>query len=106
MARLKLMIDELEVETFETARDGTGRGTVRGHDSGTDDLECQANTWGGNGCDSTQLQFQCTCSGGGVNNSTCNASCAPTCNYNGGDTCYYGCPGYVGPTDPGYQGCN
>jgi len=106
MAKLRLTLDELQVETFPTTGGAAGRGTVRGQDSGTDDLYCQAGTWGGNGCDSTQYQIMCGCTAGGPENGTCDVSCGATCMMD--ETCDYGCGATYDahcPTNPGYQGC-
>lgn len=102
MAKLRLSLDALAVETFETAEEASHRGTVRGND------ESESNdTWCGMyGCDSTQYQIMCTCTVQPAN--TCDYTCQGTCNgYD--DTCNSGCAGYTQdahcPTAPGYLGC-
>jgi hypothetical protein len=101
MAKIKLRIDALEVETFQTSGEAGTKGTVFGNDTLSHDTWCGA--WG---CDSTQLQIMCTCTVQPEN--TCDHSCAGTCN-GVDDTCNWGCPGYTEdahcPTNPGYQGC-
>ena len=39
MAKMKLEIDALRVESFDTAAADAGRGTVRGHSGDTEDCE-------------------------------------------------------------------
>lgn len=80
MSKLQLRVDDLEVQTFHTTDLPVGRGTVRAHDdsvgSGCDSVDvcCQAGTWGGNGCDSTQYQDLCGCTNGGPDNTTCDVN--------------------------------
>lgn len=103
MSKLSLRLDGLEVQTFETLPRVRGRGTVHGHASaegtGCDSMDacCQANTEGGDGCDSTQLQDICGCTNGGPYNTTCdvNLTCGVvgSCQY---QTC-------AGPQD--HTGC-
>ena len=101
MAKMKLRIDALEVETFPTSGEEGTKGTVLGNDSLSNDTWC-----GEYGCDSTQYQIMCTCTVQPYN--TCDYSCAGTCNgYD--DTCNSTCEGYTQdahcPTNLGYQGC-
>jgi hypothetical protein len=57
--KLKLELDEIEVESFDTANEEERSGTVVGHGSAgtgchTDDVCCMAGTYGGEfGCDSS-----------------------------------------------------
>ncbi|HEX2203279.1 MAG TPA: hypothetical protein VHG91_08275 [Longimicrobium sp.] len=62
MKKLALNIEEIEVESFDTLRSELRRGTVAGREDdsamgtgcNTDDMCCQANTYGGDGgCDSS-----------------------------------------------------
>ena len=102
MAKLKLALDELQVETFETAADAGPHGTVRALSGNTDDAYCWAGTWGGTNCESTGQQIMCGCTAGGQNNGTCDLSSGGTCDgYN--DTCQNTCPNY--PTGEAYQSC-
>jgi hypothetical protein len=101
MSKLKLTVESLQVETFETSDLAGARGTVRGNDSMSNDTWC-----GAYGCDSTQLQIMCTCTVQPAN--TCDYTCQGTCNgYD--DTCNSNCEGYTQdahcPTAPGYLGC-
>src|SRR5215218_1460555 len=56
MSKLKLTVESLQVETFETSDEAGARGTVLANDSLSNDTWC--GEWG---CDSTQLQLICTC---------------------------------------------
>ncbi len=112
MRKLTLELDSLAVETFETVTPPAARGTVQGMSDGylgcSQRTDCNAQTWDGPGCDSTQLQDLCTCSGGGgANNTSCNNTCV-TCNL-WDETCNAACAGFTAdiycPTNPGYQGC-
>lgn len=72
MNKLKLNLDRLQVQSFETERPGTGAGTVRGHvwTIGT----CQ-NTEIGRGCGRT-LETGCmTCPVPCTVDETCDAQC-------------------------------
>jgi len=102
MSKLKLTVESLRVETFETSDEAGTRGTVLANDSLSNDTWC--GEWG---CDSTQLQLICTCTVQPAN--TCDYTCQGTCNgYD--DTCNSTCQGYTQdahcPTAPGYLGCN
>lgn len=83
MKKLKLTVDALRVESFETAEaELEQRGTVRG-----------------NASDSTCIERACGCAGDTEWDITCG-----TCKYD--ETCYNGCPTHFNcPTSPGYQGC-
>lgn len=122
MSKLRLTIDELQVETFTAGTGGAIRGTVKARSylsdvggygcsnpwcAGETTSPCQAATDAGYGCDSTQFQILCGCTAGP---SACDVGCGrPTWNYE--DTCQYGgnCPDYTHdahcPTNPGYIGC-
>ncbi|HSU15377.1 hypothetical protein [Longimicrobium sp.] len=67
MEKKRLTLDELEVQSFSTTRAAAGqRGTVRGHDAPTDQVECPTadvnwNTcWGSCGCGSGGNTDDCT----------------------------------------------
>src|SRR5215218_8064679 len=61
MNKLKLNLDELSVESFDTTRRERAKGTVFGE-------QCTCYT-------------QCTCPGCPTCDATCNATCAATCAY-------------------------
>ena len=127
MDRLKLQLEELAVESFETTPcDAARRGTVRGHATdalsdcgitncgctggwcqGQTYMPCEAGTYAGGTCDSTCNQIACGCTAGGALNGTCDASCA-TCN-GYGDTCNAQCDTYTNNancnTHAGFPGC-
>lgn len=67
MKKLELRLDELSVESFDTAAGSRNDGTVVAHDGDTEG----------------------TCLGPGTCNVSCNVSCNPSCN--GGDTCNETC---------------
>jgi hypothetical protein len=83
MKKLSLNLDSLEVESFEASSRRSGIGTVRGYDDESDTTApCWADTIEGPPCDSTGFQILCTCTYGGPNNGTCDATCnteAVTC---------------------------
>lgn len=76
--KLKLNLDDLGVDTFDTTATAKGKGTVFGE-------QCTCYTYCG----------QNTCPGcptcGGSCNGTCDASCNGTCNCPTNDTCGYSC---------------
>ncbi len=84
MKKLKLTVDDLHVESFQTGDDDAlRRGTVRGHAS-----------------DSTCYERVCGC----APETDWDVSCG-TCNVVE-DTCYNTCPTHLNcPTSPGYEGC-
>ena len=121
MAKLRLTIDELQVESFATGADGSARGTVRAQSyhtapggyectnpwcAGQTGFYCGVATDAGDTCDSTQLQIMCGCTAG---QTACDTTCGPTNNFD--PTCAYGagCPDYTNdahcPTNAGYIGC-
>lgn len=68
--KLRLRMDDLQVETFETARDAAERGTVRAHEEyDTATVYEPAYVHGGCACNT----YDQTCQG------TCAPSCAATC---------------------------
>lgn len=92
MKKLRLDLDHLAVESFDTsARRATGRGTVRGHTALTGYLTCQGATCVGS------CLGEPSCIGG----ATCNHACP-----SGGGTCgglctYYNC----GPATYEFESC-
>ncbi|HEU0012485.1 MAG TPA: hypothetical protein VFQ45_02315 [Longimicrobium sp.] len=81
MRKLKLDLDELEVQSFDTTTDpGAPRGTVHGAE--TDEETCEKSCWWGT--------CELHCSGGGTCNEpgpcvwTPDISCYQTCNAPGG----------------------
>lgn len=80
MTKLKLHLDDLSVETFQTAISADAKGTVLGRDdSDPTDGTCA----GYFSCDaSCQASCNGTCNetcGGATCNGTCGFSCAPSC---------------------------
>lgn len=92
MKKLSLKLDELAVESFETASAQAPRGTVEGQ--GFTDQGCVTDEYQscGGSCPYVGTCGENTCQG------TCRASCYGTCDGNtcegscgGGDTCYFTC---------------
>lgn len=78
MKKITLDLNTLEVDSFEVGPDRAHGGTVRAHDDDDDSnssAPCWARTAEGSNCDSTGLQILCTCTYGGENNGTCDATC-------------------------------
>jgi len=71
MKKLKLELDELKVESFQTDRGASARGTVRGQGEGSYEL----------GCPTMDPSCNGSCEG------TCPGSCVGTC----GGSCYGSC---------------
>ncbi len=63
MKKLKLAIDELAVESFDTSAVDRGEGTVRGHDNHETRLSCRGdNSCLETGCDTCDNSLDyCTC---------------------------------------------
>ena len=76
MEKMRLTLDELEVQSFATTS-GTGRqrGTVRGHDSPTDQVECPTADINWNTCVES-CPDSCGCGGGGGPSDFCTYDCA------------------------------
>ena len=68
MNKLKLQLEDLSVESFDTTRPEKARGTVFGE-------QCTCYT-------------RCTCLGGPTCNASCNGTCNDTCNASCYGTCY------------------
>lgn len=84
-SKIRLDLDSLAVESFETSSRDGDRGTVHG-----------------NACsDSTCFQIMCTVTNGGIDNGTCNYSC-------GGEPCqatHINCSGGTGTGGSDYDSC-
>ncbi|HSU16604.1 hypothetical protein, partial [Longimicrobium sp.] len=101
MKKLKLTVDALHVESFETAeKQIEQRGTVRG--KAVSDTTCwQRGCFCPGATNTTCEQEGCWCTAA----SEFDASCA-TCNHHLGETCYEGCETFTGcNTSPGHLGC-
>lgn len=116
MKRLILDIDNLQVESFDTATEPASRGTVLARQTGaeqcTTGMDCPSertgpccSQWGtycGGTCETTCLQKECACTG--ADWTVCDYTCA-TCGHD--PTCLEGCPTRTTcPTSPGYPGCS
>ncbi|HEX8903311.1 MAG TPA: hypothetical protein VF771_00565 [Longimicrobiaceae bacterium] len=108
MRKMKLHLDTLVVESFETRPRGRGSiGTVRAHDSGTEMTVCWGECGGGDStyalctancgsgeevtCDKTCVTCPASCDGW----HTCPNTCADSC----WESCGYDCPSINSPCD-------
>jgi hypothetical protein len=79
MEKVRLSLDELEVQSFATTTgEAQRRGTVRGHDAPTDEVECPTADYRWNTCFPTQCQGSCGCEASG--------DCSVDCWSNFGDS--------------------
>lgn len=90
MNKLKLRMDDLRVESFETlARGADARGTVRGHEPS---VHCSNTCTANPDC---TLEFMCEtygdCTLAGSCEGTCGRSCDNTCQVSCGGTCDVTC---------------
>lgn len=89
MKKLKLELDDLQVESFQTARAEPRRGTVRGNIpptwNCTDYVDC---TWDF-GCETEVVSCNGSCNGSCAD--TCWGSCNGTCGGSCGGTCEASC---------------
>jgi hypothetical protein len=102
MHKLKLHLEDLQVDTFQTTAPERPKGTVFGEQC-TCYTQCTCP-----GCPTCYASCNGTCDASC--NGTCGASCGGTCDYAceytaGGDTCDYTCPGYATTPDPQHQVC-
>lgn len=92
MKKLSLSLDDLEVDSFQTAGDGQGEGTVFGKEDCTCPTACSCP-----GCPTCDATCPETCEQ--TCNNTCWATCGITC---GQDTCAYQLNPPKGPWYPCY----
>ena len=72
MEKVRLSLDELEVQSFTTTDAADERrGTVRAHDAPTDEVECPTADYRWNTCFPTQCQGSCGCPASGA----CSVDC-------------------------------
>jgi hypothetical protein len=90
--KLKLNLEDLAVDTFDTTRSGTSRGTVFGE---------QCTCWTACGQNSCPGCPTCDASCNGTCDASCNGTCAASCNGTCGDSCWDTC----GFTCEGRRGC-
>jgi len=93
MARMKLNLDDLKVQSFTTTPGGVG-GKIRGYDN-TDETDCWGQCHGTAGtCPATQPSPTCYGTQCGTYGCTPNTACVEydTC---GNDTCWTGCTDYT-----------
>ena len=100
MNKLKLQLDDLQVDTFQTTSAEKSKGTVFGEQC-TCYTQCTCP-----GCPTcyASCNGSCDASCNGTCGASCEATCGGTCDWTcnctgGGDTCDYTCPGYA--TSPG-----
>ena len=86
MEKVRLTVDELQVQSFATSPDRPGtRGTVRGHDAPTDQVECPTANAGWDTCWNTCADT-CQCEG---NTGDCTVICyTDACS---AEDCSFGC---------------
>jgi hypothetical protein len=97
-SKLKLNLDELTIDSFDTTAGEKGRGTVMGEEQCTCWTQCGQNTCPG--CPTCDASCNGTCGA-----ATCGASCYGTCNE---ATCGYSCDGWCTQYDAtcnGYGTC-
>ncbi|HST57236.1 MAG TPA: hypothetical protein VLK84_01030 [Longimicrobium sp.] len=98
-AKLKLHLEDLTVDSFDTVGVEKRKGTVFGEQC-TCYTQCTCP-----GCPTCDASCNGTC--GGTCEASCNGTCAGTCAASCNDTCYQSCR-YIecrGNTDPLYSGC-
>ncbi len=105
MNKLKLHLDDLQIDSFQTTSAEKPKGTVFGEQC-TCYTQCTCP-----GCPTCDASCNGTCyaSCNGTCGATCDGSCYGscdwTCNCTGGDTCNYTCSGYATSPGPEYP-CN
>jgi hypothetical protein len=97
MNKLKLRLDDLRVDTFQTTSGQKEKGTVFG-----EQCTCYTNCTcpGCPTCDAS-CNGSCDVSCNGSCAATCDASCYGSCDWTCEDTCDYSCGGYSCDTSPG-----
>jgi hypothetical protein len=89
MMKMKLDLDSLSVDSFDTAAGSTGRGTVRGLDSWTEPqgldsivatCDCPQAPTGQTACGQATCGSTCTCPNTLGGEDTCWHTCRNTCN--------------------------
>jgi modification target Cys-rich repeat protein len=94
MNKLKLRLDDLQVDTFQTTLMQKEKGTVYGEQEWTYYyMECQ-DTWQGSSC-----EVSCF----GSCDASCNGTCEGTCEQSCHGTCFETCDFYCGPSEGGYN---
>jgi hypothetical protein len=106
MKKLKLHLDDLQIDSFQTTSAEKPKGTVFGEQC-TCYTQCTCP-----GCPTCYASCNGTCAAScyGSCGATCDASCGGTCDYAceytaGGDTCDYTCSGYATTPDPQHLLC-
>ena len=104
--KLKLRLDDLQIDSFHTTAPERPKGTVFGEQC-TCYTQCTCP-----GCPTCAASCNGTCDascngtcGGASCGASCYGTCDWTCDYTCGDTCYYTCPGYATSPGPEYP-CN
>lgn len=87
MDKMRLRFDELQVQSFATGGDASGRGTVRAHDAPTDKEECPTACQAWDTCWDT-CGNSCGCASANCTGDCASADCS--------DTCYWGCYTVIG----------
>jgi hypothetical protein len=97
MNKLKLRLDDLRVDTFQTTPVQKEKGTVFG-----EQCTCYTNcTCPGCPTCAASCNGTCDASCNGTCGASCGASCYGSCDWTCEDTCDYSCGGYSCATSPG-----
>jgi len=97
MKKLKLHLEDLQVDTFQTTAPEKPKGTVFG-----EQCTCYTNCTCP-GCPTCYASCNGTCQvscNGDCSGATCDASCNGTCDWTCDNTCGDTCGGYTCPTSP------
>jgi hypothetical protein len=105
MAKLKLQLEDLRIDSFDTTPTQKPKGTVFGEQCTcytnctcpgcpTCDASCNGT------CDASACNGTCDASCNGTCGASCDFTCAWTCDYTCGDSCGNSCDGYTCPTAP------
>jgi hypothetical protein len=103
MNKLKLRLDDLQVDTFQTTSVSKQKGTVLGEQQCTCYTACGQNTCPGCPTCDASCNGTCGASCNGTCGATCDASCYGSCDYTcdcpSAATCDYTCSGYATALD-------
>jgi hypothetical protein len=105
MNKLKLRLDDLQVDTFQTTSMRKEKGTVYGRQEWTYDVMVCQDTWHGSSCEVSCFS-NCDASCYDTCAVSCNGSCDWTCAASCGASCDgYTCPTAANPWEPCHVHC-